>query len=50
MNPLAPEALNRLEDWFEAHPRATQVVAGLALTSPITVPLIAWAINLGVTL
>lgn len=42
MNPLAPEALDRVEDWFEAHPRATQVVAGLALTSPVSVPTLLW--------
>lgn len=56
MSAVAPEApapldaLDPVEDWLDRHPRPAIIVGVLALTSPITVPLIAWAINLGVTL
>ena len=50
MSPIAPEALDRLHGWLADRPRRAFVIGMLALTSPITVPLAAWAIYLGVTL
>lgn len=50
MNPIAPEALDHVHDWLDRHPRPAVIVGVLALTSPITAPLIAWAIHLGVSL